>query len=255
MEIRQLRYFYTLCKYMSFTTASQHLGITQPNLTSQVKKLESECHTLLLNRTNPMSLTKAGELLFKKSEKILLELDNIKLEIADQSCSNERIKIGIPTLLSEVLVKKLTNDNLDMFSVSLVEDSCENLSKMLNMRELNFCIMPSSNGIELYSGKFVKFAKDRSNLKSNALKLLASKDIQLSQGIADKVDFYTDQISTIKYLLNKDYNCICPDILDLSDFSSPLNYKADFSLNLVWNKEMYITNTMGLFVDELQRSF
>lgn len=62
MELRHIRYFLTLAEEKSFTKAAEKLLIAQPPLSRQIKDLEDELGTQLINRTNKgITLTEAGE--------------------------------------------------------------------------------------------------------------------------------------------------------------------------------------------------
>lgn len=61
MELRHLRYFVAVAEALSFTKGAEHLHLTQPSLTRQIKGLEAELGVCLLNRTRQhVSLTEEG---------------------------------------------------------------------------------------------------------------------------------------------------------------------------------------------------
>ena len=64
MEIRVLRYFWTIVEENSVSKAAEQLHITQPTLSRQLRELETELGTELFTREkNRLKLTEAG---FKK---------------------------------------------------------------------------------------------------------------------------------------------------------------------------------------------
>jgi DNA-binding transcriptional LysR family regulator len=76
VEIRHLRGFVAVATVGSFSRAAGQLFITQPALTRTIRQLESLLGASLIDRrTNPVSLTPAGEEFFPYATRILNHLD------------------------------------------------------------------------------------------------------------------------------------------------------------------------------------
>jgi DNA-binding transcriptional LysR family regulator len=83
MEIRQLRYFCVLAEQLHFTKAALLLNVAQPALSQQIKQLEAELGTQLLERTNRrVRLTAAGQVFLSWSGRMLEQLDQAVRETA-----------------------------------------------------------------------------------------------------------------------------------------------------------------------------
>ena len=83
MELRHLRYFYTVALEMNFTKAAETLHIAQPPLSRQIKDLEEELGVRLFERRpHFMALTPEGELLKQYAAQIL--------DLADKAAENVR---------------------------------------------------------------------------------------------------------------------------------------------------------------------
>lgn len=84
MEIRLLRYFAAVAETRSFTHAAEQLGISQPTLSHQIRKLESDLGTTLFER-GPRSvvMTSAGATFKPYCDRTLKELDSGVLALSD----------------------------------------------------------------------------------------------------------------------------------------------------------------------------
>src|SRR5437763_1133047 len=83
MEIRHLRYFCVLAEQLHFTKAALLLNVAQPALSHQIRQLEEELGTQLVERTNRrVRLTAAGEVFLQRAVRILEQLDQAVRETA-----------------------------------------------------------------------------------------------------------------------------------------------------------------------------
>lgn len=85
MEIRLLKYFYTIAEEGTISQAAEVLHITQPTLSRQLKELEDELGTALFTRDNrKMVLTEAGRFLKSRAEEILSLTDQTMQAFEDR---------------------------------------------------------------------------------------------------------------------------------------------------------------------------
>jgi len=83
MEIRHLRYFCVLAEQLHFTRAALLLNVAQPALSHQIKQLEEELGTQLVERSNRrVRLTAAGEVFRERAARILEQVDQAARETA-----------------------------------------------------------------------------------------------------------------------------------------------------------------------------
>ena len=78
----RLKVFQSVAKNLSFTKASQELFVSQPAITKHIQELETYYQARLFERQgSKISLTVAGELLLKHSEKILDDYKRLEYEM------------------------------------------------------------------------------------------------------------------------------------------------------------------------------
>lgn len=71
MDLHKLRGFYSVVKHGGFTSAARRLRLTQPSVSLQVKSLEQEVGTQLLDRqSRRVVLTREGEVLYELAQRI-----------------------------------------------------------------------------------------------------------------------------------------------------------------------------------------
>lgn len=79
MELRHMRYFVALGTTLNFTRAAELLHIAQPPLSRQIRQLEDELGTELIDRgARPLALTKAGVFFLEQCVQLLARIDEIQ---------------------------------------------------------------------------------------------------------------------------------------------------------------------------------
>lgn len=86
MELRQLIAFKEVAAHSSFTAAATHLHLTQSAVSQQIKALEDECGVTLFDRSGRLvRLTNAGQVLLTHVERILAQVENARVEMAEMA--------------------------------------------------------------------------------------------------------------------------------------------------------------------------
>ncbi len=84
MNLNQLRIFYESARQHSFTRAAEHLCVSQPAVSSQIKQLEAITRLRLFTRVGGRTyLTEAGQMLFDYAQKIF-QLENEAEQVLDR---------------------------------------------------------------------------------------------------------------------------------------------------------------------------
>jgi LysR family transcriptional activator of glutamate synthase operon len=97
MELRQLRYLVALGEERHFTRAARRLGIAQPALSQQIKRLEAQLGVPLVERsTRQVRLTDAGTTLVAGARRILREVELVGEELdALRGVRSGRVVVGV----------------------------------------------------------------------------------------------------------------------------------------------------------------
>lgn len=100
MNLQDLIYFKHLTESLSFTETAEHFFMSQPSISTAVKRLETELETTLVDRRKTLKeikITAAGKILYKNATDVLEILDSTKQEIHD--LEEENVYYGfLPTI-------------------------------------------------------------------------------------------------------------------------------------------------------------
>src|SRR5215469_3500076 len=104
MELRQLVYFEAVARHGGFSRAAEQLRIAQPAVSAQIRRLESELGTALLQRTTRrVALTHAGELFLARTRTVLDELDGARAELDELAAVRRgHLRIGATLVLASI---------------------------------------------------------------------------------------------------------------------------------------------------------
>ncbi len=134
LELRHYRYFLEVAKQLHFRKAAEHLYISQPGLSRQIKQMEDSLGVLLFERHNrKVELTKAGEYLQKELITNFKQLDDI---INHTKLLNDgivgKLKLGYVGSAMQELIPQLLLIFRDTNPNALV-----NLTEIDNKRQIN----------------------------------------------------------------------------------------------------------------------
>ena len=79
MTLIQMKYYMTVCQYMSLTKASRELHVSQPALSMAIKKLEDKCGVSLFHHAaNSLAITDHGIVLLEEITTIVNQYRNLE---------------------------------------------------------------------------------------------------------------------------------------------------------------------------------
>ncbi len=141
MELRQLEYFVAVARHRHFTRASQEIGVAQPALSQQIRRLEAELGTELLRRTTRrVDLTEAGGLLLARATRVLSEVESARQELSElEGLLRGRVDIGSLPLASLAVPAMLEEfrDGHPGVGIHLHEQTADIILAMLRRDELD----------------------------------------------------------------------------------------------------------------------
>lgn len=145
MDLKQLRYFTHIADFGNMTRASEFLHIAQPALTQQIANLESELGTRVFARsTQGMSLTAAGDVLYRYAKSLLKQLEDAKHAVSEETDHpSGGVTIGIPGSTGKVLSVPLLREVMahDRIILEIVERPSSELQDLVARGRLDIAIV------------------------------------------------------------------------------------------------------------------
>ena len=103
-----LEYFLGAAEDFYFTKSAKHLYISQQSLSNHISNMEKEFDVILFNRTNPLTLTYAGQALKKRARQLLALKKETYRELADiKDFSIGKLTIGVSHTRGRVILPEI----------------------------------------------------------------------------------------------------------------------------------------------------
>ena len=151
MEMHQLRYFLAAARALSFTRAAETCGVSQPALTTAIKKLETGLGSALFHRDgNRLRLSEFGRRMQPNLARIV-EQTEMAETVAEsfRLLNQEPIRLGVMSTIGPVgLSRFLASFEQDCpgVEVAVSESSPNRLADKLNADELDLAILNPRDG-------------------------------------------------------------------------------------------------------------
>ncbi len=109
VHLRGLRYFVAVAEELHFTHAAERLFVSQPALSRQIAKLETDLRVTLFDRDRRVvTLTGAGQALLDDARAILTEWDTAQRRLSDAAAAaNAVLRIGMQTSVGRGIIGHL----------------------------------------------------------------------------------------------------------------------------------------------------
>ncbi len=146
MNLRSLQYFVKLSDLRHFSKAAEACFVSQPTLSTQIRKLEDELGVQLVERSpRKIMLTPVGEEIAERARLVLSDIDQIRAvarRAGDPADGNLRLGL-FPTLAPYLLphVIPTIRKQYPNLRLQLAEEKTDDILKMLQQGELDAALL------------------------------------------------------------------------------------------------------------------
>ena len=213
MTLNQLNYFLTVCKYKSFTMASEQLHVSQPAISTSIRELENECGVVLFARhRKSVEITEAGRVFLAGVQKLMQQYS--ELEQLQQSLVKKRnyIRIGMAAMGGNTvypLLCRAFNEQYPDITLRTMEDSNSGLYDKLDRGDIDLALCATRNLPDEGVYDYLVLTHSRLMLCVNEKHRLAEQEaINIFQLQDEKLVLLEDHYNQTQYIkkLLKEYN-------------------------------------------------
>ena len=146
MNLRDLRYLVAVAEHQHFGRAAEACFVSQPTLSTQLKKLEQTLGVTLIERTNRrVMLSPEGEQIVAQAQRILVEVNSLTAmseQLRDPLGGEVRLGI-IPTIAPYLLPKILVPLTAEFpnLNIQLTEGQTRQITRMLKHGDLDAVLL------------------------------------------------------------------------------------------------------------------
>jgi len=146
MNLRTLRVFVEVVRQGGFSQAAEVVSLTQSSVSKEVRTLEDELGTPLLNRIGHKSeLTAAGEIAFRRALVLLAERNDLIAEINElRDLKGGTLRIGLPPVGCGVLFAQMFatyRSRYPRVNIELIEHGSKKLRECLEAGEVDLAAL------------------------------------------------------------------------------------------------------------------
>ena len=245
MNLRALQYFVKLAYLKHFSKAAEACFVSQPTLSTQIKKLEEELGVQLVERSpKNIMLTPIGKEVADRARLVLSDVDQIRA-VARRSGNpaDGKIRLGLfPTLAPYLLphVVPVVRKQYPNLRLQLTEEKTESILKMLQQGELDAALLALPVNVEgldievLFEEPFVlalpgnhplrkQSTVSLPDLTGSELLLLDeghcmrehALDVCALAGAHERVDFHATSMETLRQMVAADVGITLMPILSV----------------------------------------
>ena len=146
MDLKQLEYFVNVVDLGGFSRAARLLGVAQPAISRQVRRLEVELRqNLLVRNGRGASPTEAGKRLLAHARGILQQVDRARAEVDEiQGAAVGRVVVGLPPTLARLMTAPVVREFRRRYpraSLSIVEGLSSYMQEWLQVGRIDIGLL------------------------------------------------------------------------------------------------------------------
>ena len=150
MNLQELRYLVAVAEYRHFGRAAEACNVSQPTLSSQIRKLEDELGVTLLERTNKrVEITPVGSQILIHAQRALLEAGEMEaVARAARDPLVGALKLGVIPTLAPYLMPLILNPLRQSYpglTIQLWEDQTRSLIDGLRNHRLDAALLATAS--------------------------------------------------------------------------------------------------------------
>jgi len=236
MNLRDLNYLLAVADVKNFTQAAERCSISQPTLSTQIKKLEDYLGVdLFLREKNSVEVTEICQEILPIARKILADIQSIRQIAAHASDRHHNmLSLGaFPSLASYVLPEYVFHikQHFPELKLQLVEEKTDSLIKLLLDKKLDMALLSLPVEHELLECR---------TLFEDPFSLAVCADHPLAH--LEEVDL--DRVTKENLLLLDEGHCLRDQVLKLCDPSRFVEY--DFRASSLETLRFMVKNGIGV---------
>ena len=168
--LQQLRIFKAVATEKNLTKAAELLYLSQPSLSKQIRKLEKNLDTILLNReNNKLSLTESGQIFLQYSERILSLCEESCRALIDlKNGERGQLRVGASQTIGTYLMPQvlaLFAKNYPQINLKVQVNSTRFISKYIINREIDIAVLGGEIPAQLKKNLIIEdFVEDEFSL-------------------------------------------------------------------------------------------
>jgi DNA-binding transcriptional LysR family regulator len=285
MNLMQLKYFIAVCTFGTVSGAADYLHIAQPSVSNAIKELENEFGVTLFTRHHRgMVLTAEGEHLLRMSKELLERAERTEKIMKDMGRERKTLILGVPPMTGSLIlpniyskflsenedinleivecgrqemIKRITEDRLDMAFVSHNQQTESGLASFHVSRLEIVCGTTKQNllsekkslsPVELSSVPLVMF-------EDGFFQTAEIKKWFAKEGVNPDILMQTSQLSTMLSIIssNTAVGFMFKKLIEKNSDIVPISMapKIFVDISLVWKKDKYLFSGMRRFKDFL----